>query len=539
AASPRVSANGRWLVYVHSYENRDGLAIVDTDGKMWPAKLAYGDDFYMQPVWHPSGDLMAYIAWNRPWMPWDGTELRLITFDYDEKGVPAIARTETLIGDNNTAIFQPEFSPDGRYLAYISDVTGWGQIYVYDLQEKKHRQITNAEAEHGTPAWVQGLRMYGWSRDSKSILFLRNERGFFSLWRCHLAGGNAVRVTELSEYTSLSQIAVSHQSDDVALIASSSVIPPRIVTVTPETMPLPETLVADPDAPGAMVIVDDTSTGVRIRRRSSTETLLPEQLAKAEAITWTGHDGATVYGLYYAPTSDQYEGVGLPPLIVMVHGGPTSQTTASYDAGNQFFTSRGFAVLEVNYRGSTGYGRDYMLKLRGNWGIYDMEDAASGANHLVEKGLVDRSKLVTMGGSAGGFTVYQSLIHKPGFYKAGICLYGVTNQFTLLLDMHKFEAHYSDTLLGPLPDTADVYRARSPLFHADKIVDPVIIFQGDSDKVVSQSQSDDMVASLRARGVPHAYHVYAGEGHGFRKPETIEAFYTSVLKFLQQYVLYV
>lgn len=538
AAAPRVSADGRWLVYVHTDEGRDGLAIVDTDGMMWPAKLAYGTDFVMQPAWHPQGTYLAYVVWNQPLMPWDGTELRLIHFDYDEKGVPGIASTETLAGDNETAVFQPEFSPDGRYLTYISDTTGWGQLYLYDLQARTRQQITNAPAEHGAPAWTQGVRTYGWARDSKSIFFLRNEKGFFSLWRYELASSTTARVDQLDQYTGLSQIAVSHQSAAVALIASASRIPARVITYTPEPVPLPEMLSADPAAPSIQVIVPESSGGVRLIRRSSTENLLPEQLAEARAVEWKGHDGETVYGLYSAPASDRYQGIDLPPLIVQVHGGPTSQSQAVYSDRAQFFTSRGFAVLEVNYRGSTGYGRAYMNKLCRSWGIYDVEDAASGANHLVEQGLADRKRLVIMGGSAGGFTVYQSLIDKPGFYKAGVCLYGVANQFGLAMDTHKFEERYLDLLLGPLPEAADLYRKRSPVFHADKITDPIIIFQGEIDQVVLKKQSDDIVASLKARGVPHEYHVYEGEGHGWRKPETIEAFYSSVYKFFQQYVLF-
>jgi dipeptidyl aminopeptidase/acylaminoacyl peptidase len=242
--------------------------------------------------------------------------------------------------------------------------------------------------------------------------------------------------------------------------------------------------------------------------------------------------------LYYPPASDRFEGVGLPPLMVMVHGGPTSQVPARFNAESQFFATRGYAVLQVNYRGSTGYGKDYMNKLRGAWGVYDVEDSATGALYLVERGLADRSKLVIMGGSAGGYTVLQSLVDKPGFYKAGVCLYGVSNQFTLASDTHKFEERYTDSLLGPLPEAAALYRDRSPVFHADKIVDPLIIFQGLEDKVVTPSQSESIVAALKARGVPHEYHAYAGEGHGWRKPETIEHFYKTTLAFLKQYVLF-
>ncbi len=517
AAAPRVSADGKWLLFVHTYERTDGLALVDTDGKIWPRKMAFGTDFLMQPAWNPEGTHIAYIAWNHPQMPWDGTELRLATLDYDAQGIPYVAETETVIGDTDTAILQPEFSPDGRYLAYVSDETGLGQLYVYDLAEQKHIQLTETEAEHGQPAWVQGIRVYGWTGDGRSIYYLRNEQGFYKLCRYDMRQGTEKVAESLSHYTSMGQIAVSPVSDEVALIASSVTIPSRIVTFESER---------------------GQKTGEFIRRRSRTESIPQAKLAGAQPITWTGHDGEPVFGLYYEPTSESYQGVGAPPLIVDVHGGPTGQRTARYESDVQFFATRGFAFLAVNYRGSPGYGRAYMEKLRGNWGIYDVEDSASGALYLVEQGLADRSKLVIKGGSAGGFTVLQSLVDKPGFYKAGVCLYGVSNQFLLVQDTHKFEERYSDSLLGPLPEAADVYRERSPIFHADKINDPVIVFQGADDRVVPKNQSDSIVASLRARGVPYEYHVYEGEGHGFRKPETIEAYYKTVMKFLIQHVIY-
>lgn len=249
-------------------------------------------------------------------------------------------------------------------------------------------------------------------------------------------------------------------------------------------------------------------------------------------------DDGNVFGLYYPPTSIKFEGVGKPPLIVYIHGGPTGQSTSKFNPRAQFFTSRGYAVLEVNYRGSAGFGRAYRDKLRRNWGVFDVEDAVSGAQHLIDENLVDKERLVILGGSAGGFTVLKTLEDYPGFFKAGICLYGVSNQFTLAAETHKFEAFYSVSLLGPLPEASELYRERSPAFFVDRIEDPIAIFQGEDDVVVPRSQSDDVVLSLQSRGIPHIYHVYPGEGHGFRKSETIKHFYDQVEKFLLQYVIF-
>lgn len=512
-ASPALSADGRWLVYVHSYEHVDGLALIDSDGSIFPRKLAYGTDFLMQPVWHPAGEQIAYIAWNHPQMPWNGSELRLIRLRDEASGAPYADEIVTLTGDRDTAIFQPQFSPDGRYLSYVSDATGWGQIYLYDLETHTHLQLTETAAEHGTPAWAQGLRMYGWRGDSRTLLYLENDCGFFSLRTYHLESREDRLVTGLEQYTHVEQLATAGDSDSVAMIASASLIPPRVITL-------------------------DRKSRLSVQRRSQTENLSSAQLSPAQKISWQGDDGADVHGLFYEPVRQEDMPDGKPPLIVNVHGGPTSQRTAEYYSEVQFFTTRGYAVLQVNHRGSTGYGKAYMDMHRGNWGLYDVIDSISGVNHLAEAGQIDRSKTVIMGGSAGGFTVLQSLVEHPGFYKAGICSYGVSNQFGLLMDTHKFEERYTYWLLGELPEAADLYRQRSPLFHADEIVDPLIVFQGTDDVVVPQDQSDLIVASLKRRGIPHEYHLYEGEGHGWRRPDTIAAYYSAIERFLLQHVIY-
>ena len=497
---------------MHSYEHVDGLAIVDADGAEFPRKLAYGTDFVMQPSWHPDGKYIAFIAWNHPQMPWNGSELRLIQLA-DDGGSPRAEDIVTVSGDQETAIFQPEFSPDGRYLSYISDATGWGQIYLYDLDLGSHRQLTTADAEHSTPAWAQGLRTYGWASDSRSLNYLENRHGFFSLRRHKLDAAESELIAGLESYTEMEQITVSRKTGGVAMIASSSLIPPRVISL-------------------------DSRGDVTIHRRRGTENLGASQLSAGEAITWKGDDGGEVHGLYYPPVLRDEMPAELPPLIVNVHGGPTSQRSAAYAAEVQFFSTRGYAVLQVNHRGSTGYGKAYMEMHKGNWGVYDVIDSIAGVKHLASAGLIDETKAVIMGGSAGGFTVLQSLVDFPRFYKAGICSYGVSNQFGLLMDTHKFEERYTYWLLGELPQAAELYRQRSPVFHADKIIDPIIVFQGTDDVVVPQDQSDSIVASLKRRGVPHEYHLFEGEGHGWRKPETIETYYKAIERFLLQHVIY-
>jgi dipeptidyl aminopeptidase/acylaminoacyl peptidase len=524
-ASPGLSPDGRWLSFVHTYEGQDSLGVVDPAGKGWPRKLVSGDDFYMQPAWHPDGDRIAWISWDQPNMPWDGTYLRLGQLRISERDLPLMESVETIAGDQGTSIFQPLFDPNGRYLTYCSDATGWWQLYVYDLEKGQHKQLTSTDdSDHGLPGWVQGLHTYGFSPDGERLIFIRNKKGFASLWQVHIESGKEEAI-ELDEgYTWLEQVSVAPEYDpdgnmQIALLSSGSTSTSRVITIS----------------------VPSRKTGpveINILHRGSAEDLSPKTYSPTQPLTWKGMDGEQVHGLFFPPHNPAFEGSGVPPLIVTIHGGPTSQVRATFNSRAQFFATRGYAVLEVNYRGSTGYGRPYWEALNGMWGVYDVEDAVSGVRHLADQGLVDGSRAVIMGGSAGGFTVLQALVDHPGFFKAAVCLFGVANQFTLAADTHKFEARYSDKLLGPLPEAADLYRQRSPIFHADRIQDPVIVFQGEDDQVVPRAQSDEIVASLERRGVPHEYHLYPGEGHGFRKTETIEHYYNAVDRFLKQYVIF-
>lgn len=518
SASPRLSPNGDWLLFVHTYEGCDSLGIVDASGNLWPQKLVSGDDFYMQPAWHPDGERVAWISWNHPNMPWDGTSLCIGELSLNQDAPPSLDGSTILVGGENISVLQPEFSPEGRFLAYICDESGWWQLYLFDLLEKKHIQLTAAQAEHGQPAWVQGLRTYAFSPDGDGVYFLRNQDGITTLWHVDLKKGEVNQVPLDETYTFLDQIHVS--AHGVALIASGSRIPARIITI-----PLPKDGTRWKPAP-------------RVWRRSTSEELPAELYSAPHVIQWEAEDRETVHGLFYSPSNPAFEGVGVPPLITYIHGGPTGQSRDSFNPRAQFFTSRGYAVLEVNFRGSSGYGRHYRDLLRDNWGVYDVEDAVGGARYLVAQEMADKARLVIMGGSAGGYTVLKALVDHPGFFRAGICLYGISNMFKLAAETHKFEAHYLDSMVGPLPQATNLYRQRSPIFFVDKIRDTLAFFQGEDDLVVPRSQTDELVEGLRQRGIPHIYHLYPGEGHGFRKSETIIHFYQAVDEFLNQNVVF-
>lgn len=516
AASPALSPDGRWTAFVHSDEGADILAVVDSEGREFPRKWYTRADFVMQPAWSPAGDRVAFIAWDRPQMPWDGAVLMLGDVRHAPDGLPALVNLRQVAGGPAVSVFGPQFSADGAHLAYASDEAGWWQVYVLSLATGAARCLTRDEAEYATPAWLQGMRTFAWAGPDH-LLALRSAHAAVSLVSIAVADAAVTPVSGLEAYTDLRQISVAADGCRAALLASASAIPERVLALD----------------------LEPAQARLQVLRRTSTENLPAARLARAEPMQWTGDDGETVHGLFYRPVGEGVEGVGKPPLIVIVHGGPTSHARQSYVTEAQFYATRGYALLYVNHRGSTGYGRDYKNRGHGMWGVTDVADAASGARALAAAGVVDPERRVVLGGSAGGFTALQSLVDLPGFWTAAVSLYGIGNQFTLVSEStFKFETHYSETLLGPLPDAAAIYRARSPLFHVGRISDPLLVFQGDEDQVVPRAQSDSLVEALRARGVPVEYHVFAGEGHGWRKPETIEAYLRLTLAFLERTVVY-
>lgn len=508
-ASPTLSADEKWVIYVFSDGEQDGLGYVDTQGERWPQKLATGFDFYMQPTFSPQGLELAYVAWNHPNMPWDDTQLVTLALREGEAGL-LIERRQS-ITDGTGLVFQPAYSPDGHFLAFVHEVNGWSQVFLQDRQTGSLIQLTFDEAEYAPPAWGQGEHSLAWSSDSQSLVAIRAHNGSEEAVRLSLAQHSSDPLA-LPGVTYWAQIVSSPTNQVIAAITSGDQEPSQITMV-------------------------DHESAAHVVRFTGTNEIAKKYLASAEAVTWSSQ-AALVHGLFYRPTNPDYTSVGLAPLVVLVHGGPTGHEARSYSAQTQYFTTRGFAVLRVNYRGSTGYGRAYRKALEHNWGIFDVEDAVSGAQFCVDQGWVNPRQLVIMGGSAGGYTVLKTLVDHPGFFKAGVSLFGVSNLFTLAAETHKFESRYLDSMLGPLPAARDVYYDRSPISHATKIQDALAVFQGEEDVVVPRNQADTLVDVLKSRGVPHFYEVYPGEGHGWRRAETIEKFYQSLHRFLIQYVIY-
>lgn len=507
AAAPALSPDGRRVAYIFSDGHNDCLALVDSEGRGWPLKLAQGADFYMQPSWHPDGLRLAWVEWDHPHMPWEETRLMLGRVRPDGAALEGVT---VLGGEENEIFLQPLFSPDGRWLSYIRSKGEWQSLMVLDLSSGERREVLSGEFDLMPPVWVQGVRTTGWSPDSASLYSIRNFAGRASLWQVPLDGSTA-RPLDTGPYTWLSQLSVSSKGR-LAFLASAPQVPDRVVSLDEH--------------------------GLHVEARSEGELIDPAYYPEPQAITWQATDGELVHGLYYPPANPRFESRGLPPAFVYIHGGPTSQTSTSFNAQAAYYTSRGYGWLAVNYRGSSGYGRSYLRALNGRWGEADVADVVGAARALGEQGLADPKRLVIRGGSAGGYTVLNVLAHYPGLFKAGIALYPVGNLFTIAMETHKFEERYQDSLVGPLPEAAQQYRDWSPYFHLGKLRDPLALFHGSADKVVAVSQSERIAEALRANGVPHIFQVYEGEGHGFRKSENLLDFYQRVDRFMLENVIF-
>ncbi|HEY8486831.1 MAG TPA: prolyl oligopeptidase family serine peptidase [Limnochordales bacterium] len=523
SAEPALSPDGRWVVYVHESGDGQVLAAVPADASAWPWVLVRGDDFYMQPCWHPSGELLAWVAWNHPSMPWEGARLQVGRVERDGPGL-RVREVRTVAGGDEGACFQPAFSPDGRYLAYVVERGEWFNVEVVGALDGQVVARVDEAAEHAVPAWQHGLRSLAWAPGGR-LYFLRNRAGWAELACLELPGGRVWTVGGLEGYSLLEQPAVSPQpgpagADLVALVACLPGGAARVVVAE-----------IDPVARAAR--------SVTVVRTGDPDELPDEWSPRPRLVQWPAfpaRDGQAVSGWYYPPCSPEWEWEGLAPVVVRLHGGPTSQARPGGWPEVAFFTSRGYAVLEVNYRGSSGFGRSYRRALWGQWGLADPEDCAGAARFVAQQALGDPERLAVLGASAGGFTALRTLLLYPGLFRAAVCLYPVTDLLGLAQATHRFERRYLDSLVGPLPQAAREYRRRSPLEGAGRIEDPVLLFHGEEDRVVPRSQADALVEVLRRRGVACEYHVLSGEGHGFSRPESVEEYLRATEAFLRRHL---
>jgi dipeptidyl aminopeptidase/acylaminoacyl peptidase len=457
--------------------------------------LVEGADFYSDPIVSPDGKFLAWLQWNHPDMPWDGTELWVGAFN--ASGL--IGVREKVAGGPSESIFQPEWSPDGA-LYFVSDRTGWWNLYRWSGRDVE--AIHPMAAEFGKPQWTFSMVTYAFVSGTRvAATYTQHGR-----WKLAMIDVYTKQFTPIDlEVQPLESIKVG--GADVYFVGGSSTQPPAIMRLRGNQL---ETI-----------------------RSSTSESIPREWISVAEAVTFTVK-GRDVHGFYYPPTNPDAmpSPDETPPLLVITHGGPTGATTDVLDPKIQFWTSRGFAVLDVDYSGSTGYGRSYRDRLKGQWGIVDVEDAVGGAQAMVAMGKADPNRLIIRGGSAGGYTTLAALTFHDTF-KAGASYYGISDLEVLQHDTHKFEARYNDTLIGPWPDARDVYKARSPIHFTDRLSCPIILFQGLEDKVVPPNQSEMMADAARRKGLKVKYVTFEGEQHGFRKAENIIRSLEEELAFYQ------
>ena len=467
--------------------------------------LVSGSDFYGYPSVSPDGSQMAWLSWDHPNMPWDTTELWVA--DLQDDGTPGEPRK--IAGEQGESVFQPEWSPDGT-LFFVSDRTGWWNLYCWRAGHIE--AIAPMQAEFGAPAWALGTRTYAFeSADRIVCKFV--ESGF---WKLATIDTRTTQFTTIeSPYTEMSRGDIVAGNMQAALEAGSANLPDSLVSLNPDT--------------GKMTPL----------KHSRPVPVADGFISEPRSIEFETAGGKTAHAYYYPVKNAEFEGPDgeKPPLLVVSHGGPTGSAMTSFNLSYQFWTSRGIAVVDVNYGGSTGYGTEYRRRLDGQWGIVDIDDCINAALHLVREGEVDGERLMVRGGSAGGYTTLAALTFRDVF-KVGASYYGVSDLEALATETHKFESRYLDSMVGPYPERRDLYVERSPIHHTDQLSCPIILLQGLEDRVVLPNQAEMMVEALRRKGLPVAYLPFEGEQHGFRKSENIKRaleaelyFYSRILGF--------
>ena len=449
--------------------------------------LAWGSDFYASPCLSPDGSQLAWLSWNHPNMPWDGTELWIGTIGQDG----ALSKTEKVAGGRDESIFQPQWSPDGT-LFFVSDRTGWWNLY--HRRENEIKPVVQMDAEFGMPQWLFGMSTYAFE-SAQRIICTFTQNGRWQLAQIDL-------VTDQLDVidTPYTGIAYLQASPGCAVFVGGSATEPT-----------------------AIVKLDTATQTLEVLRRSSVNEIDSGFISIPETIEFPTTQGQTSHAFYYPPQNKNYQAPkgDRPPLIAISHGGPTAAATDSLNPAIQYWTSRGIAVLDVNYGGSTGYGRAYRQRLYGKWGVVDTHDCVNGAKYSVETFGIDPNRLVIRGSSAGGYTTLCALVFHEVF-KAGASYYGVSDLEALAQETHKFEARYLDQLVGPYPERKDLYITRSPIHHGQDLSCPVIFFQGLEDKVVPPAQAERMVDILRGKKLPVAYVAFDKEQHGFRMAQNIK-----------------
>jgi dipeptidyl aminopeptidase/acylaminoacyl peptidase len=450
--------------------------------------LVSGNDFYSNPRLSPDGKKLAWLTWNHPNMPWDETQLWV----GDISPTGSIENRRHVAGGDEESIFQPEWSPNGQ-LYFVSDGSGWWNLWRLN-ESNEVEALCPRQADFGLPQWIFGMSTYGFASPDQ-IVTSYIEDGLSQLATIHLRSGELEKIS--TEFTDISFVRADRGR---AVFLGGS-----------------------PTQAASIVTLDLATQQLEMIRRSNTLEIDSGYISRPQAIDFPTENGQTAHGFFYPPQNADFRGPEneLPPLLVKSHGGPTAAAGTALSWTIQYWTSRGIAVMDVNYGGSTGYGRDYRERLKGKWGLVDVDDCVNAARYLVEQRIVDPQRLMITGASAGGYTTLCALTFRNTF-KAGGSHFGVSDAESLARDTHKFESRYLDQLFGPYPERRDIYYERSPINFADRLSCPVIFFQGLEDKVVPPDQAQQMVEVLKRKGIPVAYVAFAGEQHGFRQAENIK-----------------
>jgi dipeptidyl aminopeptidase/acylaminoacyl peptidase len=509
-ADGRVTPDGRWLICVRERhpdpDDPSGvvneLVALPPDGSSAPVVIRSGRDFYATPRPSPDGGRLCWLEWDLPWMPWDGSELFVGDLDGDG-GLTNVRPVAGRAGEES--IFQPAWSPAGD-LHLASDRTGWWNLY--RERDGGIQPLHPAEAEFGWPQWVFGMTAYGFLGDGR-IACLWERDGVQHLAILDPGSGELIDLDV--PYTAMSP-RIDVEGDRVVFVGGG------------------------PATPDEIVLLDVTARSIDVLRTSSSLDVDEASISIPRQIEFPTDGGLTAFAHFYPPRNRDTVGPDgeRPPLIVMSHGGPTAEAVPRCSIETQFWTSRGFAIVDVNYGGSTGFGRAYRQRLQGRWGIVDTADCINAARWLAVEGEVDGDRLLITGGSAGGYTTLCALTMHEGF-AAGTSYFGVADLESFVAGgTHKFESGYLRTLVGPYPEEAERYRARSPIHATDGISCPMLLFQGAEDRVVPPRQAEVMVEALREKGLPYAYVVFEDEQHGFRKAESIRSSLEAELSFYAQ-----
>jgi dipeptidyl aminopeptidase/acylaminoacyl peptidase len=492
AAAPACPAAPRWVAFVREGDDRCELVVAPLEGPDEPKVLSRAD-YAWDPACSPDGALVAWHEWDLPNMPWDGSRIVVAS--------PDGAAPLVVAGRDGEAVGQPRWSPDGRRLGFVTDRDGWWNVWSVDRSGRDARPVAAEPHEQAEPPWGPGQRSFAWSPDGTAVALVRNEDGF---GRLVVAGPDGAETRARGWHHGLDWGAAG------IVAVRSGARTPAAVTVL---------------GPGGRRVVARGPVG-------GFETI---GLAEPEVVTWPGRDGTAVPGLLWRPAAHT-PGRDAPPLLVDVHGGPTGQATAAWRPAVSFFTCRGWAVLAPNPTGSTGYGRAYAQALAGEWGGRDVEEVAAGIRAAADRGWGDPERVAVGGGSAGALTALLLCVRYPDLVRAAVSQYGVTDLAALAATTHRFESRYLDRLVGVLPRDAARYRERSPATHAAALRVPVLVLHGRDDRVVPVGQAEAFVAAIEAAGGTVEAHLYDGEGHGWRLPDTIEDAYRRMDAFLRRYV---